>query len=717
MKKILSYLLTVLLLVQTFMNTVYAQDSKTYTPDDFLYDKIYNFKAGDKISFGGDTFDVFFYSDTLSQADDVKEYVFEKDTYASIRNYSLDDNDRYVGINIEYRVTYDLSGKGDSIIDYSKYYWYSSEKVGRSWAAMPTIPTATNYMFEYWCSDSELKNKIDDWDSSGEHQIYGDTTFYAKWAEVELVCIEVQGLSETKPGEDIELQIVPVANNERIYDVSKFAKEDRPIICASVEGALGIQEISFDEERNGYFYKFTPSENEDEYIINFYIKNNSTINTEYCIDAYDVSSDEILANNGWPWGSDFKISGDKYSVKLNTKAHLLPFNIKYQWQTSSDNANYYDIPGANWPTHTVEVKDYTKFDNCWFRCFITYKRNGEEYQCVSKAVKIIDSREINSNIDELYSSLLNTNTNRNIKGTLEGLYISNDLGAYSLGSNGGNQYFNVLGKYNNGLRNYWTSASCDAAWALYFKNNNHFVSEKNIKEVICNFDDGTSTVNFNFKLRWRSDVALYTDLCIGRFPEVYFADSAVIRANMKCNALESIQSVTNGSFETANLNECIGFNFIPKTRVSAFNLDALVNGPYNDKRMGRYQYITNDYNNEESLSYKDIFNVLKSEIFDYNDGTFNETYTGNDPFVYGRLGLKKIVVGMSGKDAVLSCAWKNRRSIKFSMAIGNATNVGIEENSVPDQPEKLEVSEEPTKPDTPKKTSTSTYSIPKTGIN
>ena len=79
--------------------------------------------------------------------------------------------------------------------------------------------------------------------------------------------------------------------------------------------------------------------------------------------------------------------------------------------------------------------------------------------------------------------------------------------------------------------------------------------------------------------------------------------------------------------------------------------------------------------------------------------------------------MKKIVVGMSGKDAVLSCAWKNRRSIKFSMAIGNATNVGIEENSVPDQPEKLEVSEEPTKPDTPKKTSTSTYSIPKTGIN
>lgn len=716
MKKILICLLSCLLATQLSIKNPKADEITIYTPEDFVYDRVYNFKAGDKIIFGDDVeFDLYKYGTERIPYENIKEYVFDSNYNATINGYSLED-EKYIELYETYTITFDLRGHGDNFSDYAKYYWFSSSSVGGFYAFLPEVPTATNLMFEYWCIDEELEKPIyynDEtkeryWDIDGEYKITGDTTFYAKWAEVELQCIEVKGPSETNPLENIELQIIPIANNERIYDVSVFEAKDRPVINAHISGALGISSITYDEERNGYFYELTPRSTEGEYIINFSIKD-STINTKYVVESYDVNSNEVLLNDGWPWGSDFGIDGSKYSVKLNTDIRSKEgiTNIEYQWQTSNDNAYYTDITNATENSHIVEVEDYLTFNNCWFRCIVTYTKDGKNYKCVSRAVKVLDSRELNQNIDIQYGSLFNEYAGRNINGTLEGLYISNDLGAYSIGSNGKNQYFNVLGKYNNGQRNYWTSASYDSAWALYFKNGDAFISEDNIKNIICNFEDGTSNVNFDITLNNKADIALYTDLCIGRFPEIYFADGAAYKANLdKNNKLESIHLVANGDFGSANLEDCIGFAFKPQTPVDAYNIDALINGPYEDDRKGRFQYISNDYENEESLTYEQIYNALKTRLYDYNHGIVSSTFAGNDPFVYRTINGEKIVVAMYSRDSVMSCAWNNVDNIKFSMNIGNAIDLGIDNTDVKN-----------IDPEQPIPKPNINFIIPKTGIN
>ena len=716
MKKILICLLTCLLATQLGVKNLKANEITIYTPEDFVYDKVYNFKTGDKIVFGDDVeFDLYKYGTSEVLYENITEYVFDSDYNARIKGYSL-GNYKYVDLYETYIITFDLKNRGNNFSDYAKYYWFSSEEVGRFYAFLPAVPTANNLMFEYWCIDEELEKPIyynDDtkeryWDIDGEYEITEDTTFYAKWAQVELQCIEVKGPSETNPDQDIELQILPIANNERIYDVSNFEESARPVICVKVDG-VEAGEILYDETKDGYFYNLDSSSSEKEYQINFYIKNNTSINTDYVVESYNVNSNETLLNDGWPWGSNFSISCPKYSVQLNTDISSKEgiSNLTYQWQTSGDNANYEDIATATENSHIVEIEDYSTFDNCWFRCVVTYTKDGQNYKCVSKAIKIMDSRELNQNIGVQYGSLFNEYAGRNINGTLEGLYISNDLGAYSIGSNGKNQYFNVLGKYNNGQRNYWTSASYDAAWALYFKDGDTFVSEDNIRSIVCNFEDGTSNVNFDITLKNKADVALYTDLCIGRFPEIYFADGAAYKANLdENNKLESIHLVANGDFGSANLEDNIGFAFKPQTPADAYNIDALINGPYEDDKMGRFQYISNDYNNEESLTYEQIYNALKSRLYDYNHGIVSRTFSGNDPFVYRTINGEKVVVAMYGKDSVMSCAWNNTDNIKFSMNIGNAIDLGINNTDV----ENIE-------PEPPAPRPNIDFIIPKTGIN
>ena len=709
MKKFFICILTCLLFLQVGLINIFADEARVYTPDDFDFEKVIHFKAGDKIAFNDEDFDLYIYGKNDVELENIKEYTFENDLSASIYNFSLED-DKFINLRETYTITFDLRGKGDNFIDYSKYYLDK-----KFYAALPAVPTATNYMFEYWCIDEELekpiyyndKTKERYWDVDGEYEITGDTTLYAKWAEVQLMCIEVKGPSETKPQESIELKIIPIADNERIYDVSVFEPEDRPVINAYISGLMGIRTITYDEERKGYFYEFTPSSIENEYIINFSIKD-KTISTQYVVNSYNVNSNETLENDGWPWGTDFSIDGDKYSVKLNTKLISDDItNLKYQWQVSSDNVNYVDITSANDNTHIVEVQDCASFDNCWFRCFITYTKDSDNYTCISKAVKIIDSRLLNSNLSTQYGSLFNSGS-RNIEGTLDGLYISNDLGAYCIGSNGKNQYFNVLGKYNNGIKNYWVSASYDAAWALYFKNNDGFVSN-NIDSIVCNFDDGTSNVNLDFKFKNKADVALYTDLCVGRFPEIYYADGAALKSNLDSNNnLDSIHIVTNSSFGSASLEDNAGFVFKPQTKVDAFNIDALINGPHRDKKMGRYQYISNDYSNNDDptpLSYEDVFNELQSRLYDFNYGIVSPTFSGNDPFVFRTINGKKIVVAMYGKDSVMSCAWNDVDNIKFSMNIGNAIDLGIDHTDIRN-----------IKP-TPTPKTNIEFIIPKTGIN
>lgn len=396
-------------------------------------------------------------------------------------------------------------------------------------------------------------------------------------------------------------------------------------------------------------------------------------------------------------------------MSLNTKLAIDANNVKYQWQASFDNAIYKDIFYADKEKLKVVVKDQEHYLK-WYRCVINYELDGKEYTCITEPVELLDSRNLKKGNDEQYGALYNMNSSRNIDGILDGLYVSNDESAYILGKD--IQYFNVLGKYNNGLKNYWISCSCDAAWAIYLKNNNdEFVSADNIKSVICYFDEKNNVV-FNVKLKEKADVAVYTDTCIGRFPEIYYADGAAMKANLDNNKLQSIHMVANNNFADANLNDMVGFSVEPITKIDTFNIDAYLNGPYYKvKSNGNtcYEYIINDVNNEDDLTYEDIFEELKGRLFDYCYGINYDTYTGgNDPFVYRTINGKDVVVAIRSKDSVLSFSYKNVDEVSFKMNIGNAIDLGIDNTDIYNIKPSVDPVVDPEVP---------SYTPPKTAVN
>ena len=684
MKRILVCLLTCLLFTQIYVVDTYMETNTVYESDDFEIDKIYHFKKGDSIKFSdGDLFDISLIDENgRVVVSDVNEYVFENNFDAYIYNYSVVDY-RYIRLHKTFNINYHLMGKGDDFVVSTKSYYYAEDNHTEFFAYLPPVPTAINYMFDGWYLEDTYETKVEynsnsvkGWDSYGEYRVYDDADFYAKWVELSLTCIEA------KSGEDTKIQIIPVADNQRVYDVTDFNKEDRPLIGIEEIDSNGVViqdlgQIEYDETEEGYFYT-NPFEDDEEHILKFYVVDNETINTNYVVDSIDVEAEGILVNDAYPWGSDFKVNNKKYEVTLNTKLGIDANSIKYKWQASYDNAIYEDIANGNNNKLKVSVKNPNNYKP-WYRCVVDYVVDGNKYECISKPVKILDSRNLKEGIEEQYGALYNVNSSRNIEGIMDGLYVSNDESAYILGKD--IQYFNVLGKYNNGLKDYWISCSCDAAWAIYQKDENGFVGSNNIKNVICGFDEENNVV-VNVSLRKKADVAIYTDTCIGRFPEIYYADGAAMKANLdESNNLKSIYMVANNNFKDANLEDTVGFKVEPITNIDTFNIDAYLNGPYHkvNEKMDKYEYVINDYNNEDGLTYKEIFELLKNKLFDYCYGLNYETYSGgNDPFVYRTINDKKTVVAIRSKDSVLSFAYNNVDNVAFKMNIGNAIDLGID---------------------------------------
>ena len=707
MKKIFICLLTCLLLTQIYVIDTFADSSTIYESDDFEIDRIYHFKAGDSIKFSdGDIFDISIIDENRKTVvPDIYEYVFESDLNAYIYNYSV-ENYRYIRLHKTYDITYNLMGHGDNFVSSTKSYYYDDTRI-EFWAFLPPVPTAKNYMFDGWYKEVDLINKID-WDSSGEYRVYGDTEIFAKWIKLTLTCIEAKDEDDTK------IQIVPIAENQRVYDVESFAAEDRPVIGAreiKYDGTLikELCQIEYDENDGGYFYTYD-FDDDNEHILEFYVIDNETINTNYVVDSIDVEATDVLANDAYPWGSDFGIKGENYEVSLNTKLNIEADSVKYQWQVSNDNAIFENIPGEKKENIKIKVNKPEEFKP-WYRCVVTYKVDNEEYKCISKPVELLDSRNLKQNMDKQYGALYHVSKNRNIDGILDGLYVSNDASAYILDSD--KQYFNVLGKYNNGLKNYWISCSCDAMWAIYQKDENGYVSPDNIKNIICSFDSNNNVV-FNVDFKNKVDAAIYTDTCIGRFPEIYYADGAAMKANLDSdNKLQSIHMVANNNFADANLNDFVGFTFTPVSEVNAFNIDAYLNGPYNNVDEGKYEYIINDYNNEDNLTFEQIFEILKDSIFDYCHGINYDTYSGgNDPFVYRTIDGKKTVVAIRSKDSVLSVSYKNIDSLSFKMNISNAINLGIDNKDINNiKPDIIDIDDDVEEVKKP------IYLPPKTGIN
>lgn len=98
---------------------------------------------------------------------------------------------------------------------------------------------------------------------------------YAKWVELSLTCIEA------KSSEGTTIQIIPVADNERVYDVEFLDKEDRPVIGVKEINEFGIKikdlgQIEYDETNEGYFYTYN-FDDENEHILKFYVVDNATI--------------------------------------------------------------------------------------------------------------------------------------------------------------------------------------------------------------------------------------------------------------------------------------------------------------------------------------------------------------------------------------------------------------------------------------------------------
>ena len=108
-------------------------------------------------------------------------------------------------------------------------------------------------------------------------------------------------------------------------------------------------------------------------------------------------------------------------------------------------------------------------------------------------------------------------------------------------------------------------------------------------------------------------------------------------------------------------------------------IDVFRNGPYYNGIKSQYEYIVNDYNNEQDLTYEEIFNVLKDRIYDYHYGYNTSKYEGYDNrLVYRTINNKKIVVAVHTMDSVLAFAWNNTNNIEFKMGVSNASNLGID---------------------------------------
>ena len=704
MKKILITMISVLCIFSTLTRNIYA--STIYTEKDFKVDTIYHFKQGDTISWSDDsTFDIRIINleyDDIANLNDVTSYTFDEDIDLIVYYYSYGFDENYVRFHQTRIVTFDMCGKGENLVRQSKLY---SDVT--TWAYKPDIPTYDGYLFAGWYLEPDYQTLVT-WDSYGEYQIYKDTTFYAKWDKVELQCIETNAPSQSSPNQDVTIQIVPIANNERLYNVSLLQEDERPIISGKLlrdETSLPF-DIEYDESNDGYFYTYKLYNSISEYVFKFWIKDNETIQTKYVLNSLDVDSSIVLDNNGYLWATNFSNNLDRNIVTLNTKLLDDYDSVSYQWQYSDNNAEYIDIKNANESSLNLDSDDLEK---TWYRCKIEYTKNSNKFNCISKTINVLDSTLID---DE--DILISPNSSRNIGKILQGLYIGNGKTYYCLGDNTHPQYFNVISIYNNGLKNYYISSSSDESWTIYMKDSNdNFVDSDNIENIIVNFDEiNTYILNFHIVLKQSSDLAIYSDICVASNPDIYYADFAAIKTSLvsKFN-LQRMELITNIDFSSANLENNAGMIIEPITPTSTFLIDTFLNGPYYNENKDHYEYIVNDYNNEQSLSYEEIFDILKNNIFDYNHG-ISPNYSGdNDPFIYlKKLDGDKIAIGMYCKDNVIALSWKNINSVKFKFGINNANILGINNEEIYEIIEEKPIDPKPIEPNIP-------FDIPKTGIN
>lgn len=679
MKKLLS-LLTMFLFITLFSINVQAESgNKIITEDDLEMDLMYEIKAGDIIKFTDDLpFDLTInYTDLNTPSDEyptINQYVANKDFLVEIKNFSIED--RYIVFNEVYKVTFNLKGKGENFVKQSKLYRNTTNpEVAGSYAFMPDNPTYDGYKFCGWFNDEECNNAVI-WDSQGETKINGDTTLYAKWEQIYLDTIRISGDAYVNPGDEITIQIIPYYGNGRVYD-----GED--LIIGLKENSVDKTDIIYNTTNRGYFYTYTVPNNECENTLYFYIKNTTpVIDDTFIVKAYNANPEDILINDGWPYGTNFTNNKDgNNTVTLNIKTIDDLDNVTYQWQSGNT---------ANGVFTNIETKTSSSLDlnqtnaQKWYRCLITFKKNNNNYTVISKAVKLLDSEIIKT--DGLYS----TSDASHVDGFLQGLYISNGYGAYCLGdpSVGQNHiistnpftieqdthtkahFFSILGIYNDGIKDHWTTSSFDEAWSIYMKDSttDSFIGTDNIKSIICRFNDYDSNdVLMNVEFNNSCDAAIYTDTCIGKFPDIYYADCAAVKAIIEDGQYKGIDIITRKNFSNANLEDACGFTLRTITPTDYFDIDARFNG--------NKVYSGNDYTNE--CTYEELLNYFKENIFDYNYGLDPAFNNGNNPFIINTYKGKDVVIGMFSKDGVLATSFKNTDSLKIKMAIGNANKIGI----------------------------------------